>query len=199
MKKTFFTLLVMMMAFGAFAQYQQGRMLVGGTVGFSTTKDKSKAGGTTVTHGTNTDFSIAPQFGYFVIDNLAVGGNLDISLSKYNPENDNDTESTTTSLAIAPFVRYYLPQNIFFHGQFGVGTGKYKETEGNVSQEQKFSTSQWQLAVGYAAFLTDNVAVEPMIGYGSTTRKYKDTNPEFKDLTPGLFIKVGFQIYLGKK
>lgn len=194
MKK--FTILVIVMcgAFGAYAQFEQGRMLVGGTVEFNTLVNKSKFGGTTVTNGRQTSFSLAPQFGYFVIDNLAVGAALDLNLSKYKSD-DGDYESTSTSIEFTPMVRYYLPQGIFFQGQFGFGTGKDKVDNGN-TDDDKYNITSWGLSAGYAYFLTDNVALEPQLGYGGTG--YKDKDSSGKDIYNGLFIRLGLQVYLGK-
>ena len=58
--------------------------------------------------------SIAPQFGYFIIDNLELHLGLGYSFQK---EPDDDKSSTNTSLfVINPGVNYYLPivENKFF-------------------------------------------------------------------------------------
>lgn len=200
MKKLIFTLVLAAVAGAASAQFNQGRMLVGGDFSFSSQTEKSKSGGTTVTFGKTTSIELGPKVGYFLIDNLAVGAALDVSLTKFKPEDaDNDSENTFTTFGIAPFVRYYLSQGIFFQGQFGVGSGKNKSTLGSVSNESKFGVTNLNVGAGYAYFLNDNVAIEPMIGYGSTTLNYKDSNPEFKDLRSGLFLQVSIQAYLGSK
>ena len=92
-------------------------------------------------------------------------------------------------------VRYYLPQNIFFHGEFGLGSSKSKNEPNNA--ESKSSVFSWGVATGYALFLNNNVAIEPMLGYGATSYKDKDTKD--KDINNGFFIQVGFQVYLGDK
>lgn len=181
---------------GAFAQFNQGRMLVGGSFDFSATTNKSKANGRTDTNSKSTSLSFGPQIGYFVIDNLAVGAGLDISLSKWKQEGSS-YESTYTAFVLQPMVRYYLPQGIFFQGQFGIGAGKEKDNYSGTVDEEKFNITTWGLAVGYALFLNDNVAVEPQIGYGSAGRKYKDN--DVKEIDNGLFISVGIQAYLGNK
>jgi outer membrane protein len=195
MKKTTILLFAIFATFGAYAQYNQGRMLVGGSLGFSTQTEKSKYDGNTQTDGNWTSFSLEPQFGYFVIDNLAVGATLDFGLSKWNDEVDSDDDVSSTSIEFTPTVRYYLPQNIFFQGQVGFGAAKYKYGSGTVDEE-KYNTLSFALAAGYAYFLTDNVAVEPMIGYGSYREKDKDS--DVKNINNGLFLRVGLQVYLGK-
>lgn len=197
MKKITILVLAMCGSLGAFAQFNQGRMLVGGSVEFQTTTSKYKNDATTVTTGRSTSFSLAPQFGYFIIDNLAIGAALDLSLSKWKPEDDNG-ESTGTSIALQPIVRYYLPQGIFFQGRFGFGSAKTKyDTFNNNVTEEKYSTLSWALSAGYAFFLNDFVAVEPQLGYGSERLKEKDAN--IKHFDNGLFLRVGLQVYLGNK
>ncbi|HTJ49788.1 MAG TPA: autotransporter outer membrane beta-barrel domain-containing protein [Cyclobacteriaceae bacterium] len=178
----------------SFAQTQQGRMMVGGSLGFSGHTDKTKNNNTTVTTDKYTTFSLAPQFGYFVIDNLAVGAGLDLSAESHKMLY-NDSKSVTTTLQFEPFVRYYLPMKIFFHGSFGVGSSKVKTTDNNVTTTSNGGVTSGSIAAGYAWFLNSNVAIEPMVGYSSTR-----TNPSgnLKYLESGPFIKVGFQIYLGK-
>ena len=195
MKKITLFVISICATFGAYSQYNQGRMLVGGSLSFSTVTDKTKDSGTTTTLGKSTDFSLAPQFGYFVIDNLAVGAGLDIGLGKWKDEFDSDDNWNYSSIELIPFVRYYLKQNIFFQGMIGVGSQKNKYGSANTT-EYKDAIFSWSLAAGYAYFLTDNVAVEPIIGYGSTS--WADKDSDVKDIDLGLFLRVGFQIYLDK-
>ena len=193
--KTITILAVMMLgALGAFAQFSQGRMMVGGSAEFSTETEKRKSGGTSVTQGRWTSFSLAPRFGYFVIDNLAVGAGLGLSLAKWADDADNDDDYTYTSIQFQPFVRYYLPQGIFFQGQVGIGSSNYNY---NNTTDYKSGVASIALSAGYALFLSDNVAVEPLIGYRSTSSKNKQT--EVKDIDSGIFLQIGFQIYLGNK
>ncbi|WP_276372068.1 outer membrane beta-barrel protein [Chryseolinea sp. H1M3-3] len=196
MKKITILMIAMCATVGAYAQFNQGRMLVGGSLAFQSVTSKYKFDGQTTTEGKSTDFSIAPQFGYFVIDNLAVGATLDVTLSKWK-DDDGDYESTATILEFQPTVRYYLPMGVFFQGQFGIGTGKYKDDEDGNVDEEKFTRTSFAGAVGYAIFLNDNIAIEPMIGYGSSGDKYKDA--DYKDINNGLFVRVGIQAYLGNK
>jgi hypothetical protein len=194
MKKFTILAFALFATIGAYAQYNQGRMLVGGSLGFSTQTEKTKFDGTTRTDGKWTSFSLEPQFGYFIIDNLAVGASLDLGLSKWKDEDDSDDDYSTTSIEFTPTVRYYLPQNIFFQGQVGFGTSKDKYGSGSVD-EDKYNTFSFALAAGYAYFLNDNVAIEPIIGYGSTSHKDKDSDAKY--INNGLFLRVGLQVYLG--
>lgn len=193
MKKITILAIAICSTFGAYAQYSKGRMLVGGSLSFSAETEKTKYDGNTQTDGKWTSFSLEPQFGYFVIDNLAVGASLDLGLSKWRDDDDSDDDYTSTSIEFRPTVRYYLPQNIFFQGQVAFGSSKDKYGSGNVD-EDKYSNSGFTLGVGYAYFLNDNIAIEPLIGYGSWGQKDKETDTKYVD--NGLFLRIGFQIYL---
>ena len=72
----------------------QGSMMLGGSAGF------------TMQAADGNDFyiiSFAPQFGYFVVDNLAIGAAVSVTKMK-----DIDP-----SFGIGPFVRYYLNNGLF--------------------------------------------------------------------------------------
>jgi outer membrane protein len=67
-----------------------------------------------------TSFGLAPEFGYFITDNVAIGGSLGYTYSKVDIE-DSDAVS---AFGIAPYVRYFLIQS----GNFGLylqGGGQY--------------------------------------------------------------------------
>jgi hypothetical protein len=196
MKKHIFTLLLSVISMAAFAQFNQGTKMVGGTVSFSSTTTKGKWDNTTRKLETTTNFSMAPQFGYFVIDRLALGAALDFSLSNYKSKTDEEDVSYTT-IQIAPFVRYYLPAGVFFEGQFGVGTSKASGKNWNgATVEGKENIFSWSLAAGYAIMINESVAIEPMLGYGSINYANPDADNDYRQLNPGIFLQVGFQIYL---
>jgi outer membrane protein len=195
MKKITILVIAIASSFAAFAQYNQGRMLVGGSFELSTNTDKTRDGGRTITNGTRTTFNLSPRFGYFIMDNLAIGAGVGLGLSKWNSKN-NGSDYNTSSISFQPFARYYLPVNVFFHGEFGVGTSTTKSEDSNFA-DYKYNSINLALGAGYALFLTDNVAVEPMLTYRFSRSKYDYDNE--KNIDSGLFLSVGFQIYLGNK
>jgi outer membrane protein len=196
MRKLFFTLLVTLASMSAFAQFQQGRMLVGGNVGLELKTNKTKFDGSTDTNGKYTSFSLEPQFGYFVIDNLAVGAGLNLTLSSWKPDG-SDGKSTSSLIALSPFARYYFGPGIFGEAKVLLGASKDKDDFGGNTDEKKFNVTGLSLGAGYAIFLNDNVAIEPMIGYETIGYKNKTSGePDYKDIDSGLFVRVGFQIYL---
>jgi len=192
MKKITILTIILFTSLVAFAQFEKGRALIGGSLAFSTETQKSKGNGSTVTLGKETSFSFDPQAGYFIIDNLAVGAGLGITMTKWKDEFDNDEDESYTSFEFQPVVRYYLPVGVFFQGQVGVGTAKWKYEDG--SPDEKYGTSSFSLAVGYAHFLNEHVAVEPVVAYRSRGQKDKDT--DYKYVYGGFFFGLGIQVYI---
>jgi hypothetical protein len=201
MKKILLTLLVFVTFYAAFGQFvKQGAMMAGGTVSFVSSTDKNKTGGVTVTNGTSTIFSLAPNFGYFLANNLALGTALQLSFGKSDPGNPNYGRSNFTAISLVPFVRYYLNMGIFFQGEFGVGSVRSKSTIlGNANTIEKISSSSWSIATGYTIFINENVAIEPMLDYGNSMSRSKSSTIERKSIHPSLVLKLGLQIYLRKK
>lgn len=196
MKKLFVLCLFLFLTKFSFAQFNQGRMLLGGGLGFQSNTSKVKGSGATVTEGRGTIISVNPRFGYFFIDNLAGGLSLEISSSTEKPEGSND-KFTATAFAVSPFVRYYIKPGIFVQGEYGFGSVSEKATSGNSSNEETRPLSRWSLGAGYALFLNDHVAVEPFVGYQSLG--VKDSDVDVRSVNAGLFINLGIQVYLGDR
>jgi outer membrane protein len=195
MKKILLTVFALTMFNVAFAQFNKGRMIVGGAVGFQTTTEKQT--GTTPTAKENT-FSLSPNFGYFVANKFAVGLNLNLSntTEKYSG-GSYDYKIITRSFIASPFVRYYFGPGIFVQGQYGIGSAKSGYDDPSSSNTTKYAVSQWSLGIGYAYFLNDHVAIEPSVKYQSSVLKEK--GQDIKDTNSGIAINIGFQIYLGKR
>jgi outer membrane protein len=183
MKKTLLTICALMLLNAAFAQFNQGRMLVGGSLGFSSTSNKANSGGTITSDNKETILSVSPNFGYFVVDNVAVGGSLTYISDTY--KSTGGYSSTSSELLIGPFVRYYVAPGFF--GQGAVAIGSESGPTANLTK--------WSLGVGYAHFLNDHVAIEPLIYYGSLTGKNNGVTAS----TSGLYFSVGIQAYLGDR
>src|SRR5262245_55192533 len=86
MKKLAFTALVIFLSIGAYAQFEQGTIMVGGNFSADFNTLKSKNGSTTSTIGKQTDISFGPTAGYFIIDNLAAGLGLGITSSSFKAD-----------------------------------------------------------------------------------------------------------------
>lgn len=143
MKKIHLTISILMLfAATSYAQIQKGSVLVGASsnLGFSSTSYDGADDNFNV-------FTLDVKAGYFVIDNLAVGLNFG-----YNKFSQGDSDASTTLFGL--FGRYYVNGKIFV----GAGYSSLKLEDSDASNSLPFE-------VGYAAFITDNIAFEPSINY----------------------------------
>lgn len=176
MKKVLFVAFMTVCAQGVFAQINKGQWLVGGTLGFQSSKqgdaDENKV----------TTLTLSPNAGYFFIDKLA--GGLRVS---FESEKNKSEDDATSTLLVSPFVRYYFLDaaekvNVFADASYGFGS---------TGQSDKASLSGFAFTAGPAVFLTPNVALE----LGLTYRSLKVEDVDDRNNTFG--AQVGFQIHLG--
>jgi hypothetical protein len=154
----------------ASAQTEKGDWLVGGLLDLNTAKN-------------STTFNFSPNAGYFVVDNLVIGGNLVIAYDKLG-------DLKITTFGFGPFVRYYFTDEKvrpFFAGDMTFDKRKVESSAGR-NTEDAFS---WFLGGGAAFFINENVAVDGIIGYAHS--KVSD-----EEGSGGLRFRVGFQVYINR-
>lgn len=104
--------LVCVVVFGSFGQTEKGDSMVGGSFTYSSDKLQSARKRTN-------NFYLAPRYGYFLKDNLAIGVELPFNLSRLNFKNfrtyNNDTgfyedrsAPKELSIGFSPFLRKYF-------------------------------------------------------------------------------------------
>ncbi|MBC7923630.1 MAG: autotransporter outer membrane beta-barrel domain-containing protein [Ferruginibacter sp.] len=179
-------------ALTANAQIKEGTVLAGGglSLDFGTHKNERPGSNqnTTVTVETRyTNFTFNPKVGYFFTDDLALGLNLNVN-SNTNKNKDNGIRSTSSSYTFGVFGRYYFPQKLFLEGEAGFGRQSYNEDD---FRNKIFAYS---LGVGYAAFLNDHLALEPMIRYQGTQYTNSRDN-RYRDKYGALRLGLGLQVY----
>lgn len=71
--------------------------------------------------GTVLNFGIAPEAGYFVSDNLAVGLGVFYNYSKFNPDAEGASDIKYNTFGVNPYARYYFLNKGDFrmYGQLG--------------------------------------------------------------------------------
>lgn len=157
MKKVLLVATIMVAGFmSADAQTEKGNFLLGGNVTFQTSD------GTSV-------FMAAPNLGYFVANNIAVGARVNLL-----------TSEGYTAWAAGPFVRgYFLGSDKGkFFGEGGVNIGGADGADTEVG---------FGVGAGYAIFLNRSVALE----FGANYTKTGEAE--------GIFgLGVGFQIHFIK-
>ncbi len=169
MKKLVLTLSLTMSFIMAHAQTERGDGMVGGGLRLNTSDN-------------STEISLTPDAGIFIINNLALGGNISFIYSKYG-------DAKVTSFGIGPFVRYYFTDariRPILHGNLNFLSQKTKilglpSTTNNVTS--------YFLGGGAAIFISDQVSIDGLVGYANSKIKNSSGNG-------GFALTVGFQIYL---
>lgn len=152
------------------AQTDKGTIMAGGQLALKTNKNASV-------------FILNPNFGYFVGDNLAVGGNLRFDFSKAGTVSANE-------FGIGPFMRFYFGKAET--KPFLVVSADYL-TNSIKTSTTKISNSGFGFltGLGFAAFLNRNVAVEGIAGYNYAKYTNADGNGGFS-------LSLGFQLYFNR-
>ena len=185
-------LLLFAIATAAFSQIQKGQYLLGGGINFESAKEAYPINRS---HKSN-DFFISPSIGYFIIDKF--GGGLRIDMSFYNSKGDNvETHSTITG--ISPFVRYYflpVPKNVNAFIDVGYVHSKTKwNSFSNPAYSEK--SKGFKISAGPSIFLTDQIALEFILGFRHTTSD--DFGPGLEPAKSSIFNSgLGLQVHLGK-
>lgn len=162
-------------AFTTQAQTDKGKFIVGGNVSYSTSK--SDAAGAKASH----DFSILPNVGYFVSDNIAVGTGIGYQTSKSAIPSDFGKEG---AFVIAPFGRHYVPvaEKFKFFSQLSVpmafGTTKATNDDLKVGEKTGTSTSIGvALSPGFAYYPSSKIGIEfALNGIAYNNYRLEDAN-----------------------
>lgn len=196
-------LLLSLVAVAAFAvstqaQTEKGKILLGGNVGFSSSKvdgvNKSDIG-----------FSVIPSAGYFVSDNIAIGTGVGYTYDKMVSK-----KTLNQAFEVAPFGRYYvgLSDQFKFFGQLSVpmsfGNNKVVDADGKVGSKVASTTDIGvTVAPGFAFFPTKKIGIEFSVnglGYNNSQIKDEATGAKVKANSFGLDAdtfapKLGVQFY----
>ena len=175
MRKIFFSLFTALVCSAgvAHAQLEKGNVIIGGhlaNMGFGLGEKSSFSLG------------ISPQVGYFVEDNIVLGGKVGLGYQTL------ESEGNIFDYGINAFGRYYLEpgekgvKTLLNHGRFfgemGVGIA------GTNGASLGFN---FNIGPGYAYFITPNVALEGLLKYNGTFGAGSSN---------GLGFNLGFQIHL---
>ena len=153
MKKVLLTLTaVTAITLAANAQTEKGKVMLGGQVSYNGTSTKDSDAKTN-------SFSIIPNVGYFVADNIAVGTGVGYNWSEN--KSDNDNKNTTSSFVVAPFGRLYSANEgpVKFFGQLSVpmSWGTTKANDDKLGTTANYGV---ELAPGIAFFPTSNIGID---------------------------------------
>ncbi len=153
MKKLLLTLTaVSALSLAANAQTEKGKFLLGGTVNYEGTSIKDS-------DAKDNKFGIAPQVGYFVADNIAVGTGIGYSWSE--TETEAGVKNTNNAFTLAPFGRMYSANQgpVKFFGQLSVpmAWGNHEIDGTKIGNTASYGV---ELAPGIAYFPTSNIGID---------------------------------------
>lgn len=173
--------------------FSKGSMFLSGSVGF----DSSKQGDVK-----ENNFTFSPAFGYFVTENIAIGGRLNVQSGKKTMEVAGDElENKTSGFGLDVFGRYYWTPasqfSLFGELAAGFGTEKNKPAGGVEAKTNKFGVNA---GVGVNYFLASNWALEAKwaaLGYnsekldadGAEAKNTFGLNADLSNITLGLIYK----------
>lgn len=231
MKKSILVLTGILLSASLFAQTEKGARLIGvgfGSLSYTNSDSKTSYSNTpTVYNSDGNSFSISvnPNIGWFVKDNLAVGGGLSLSFytSESKSSNTSSTNTTTSKstqpgVYIGPFARYYFSGSKkgmpFAQANFqvGISAGKSKSetSTGSSSETTTKPKGDWNagLQFGYEHFINSSIGFYGSIGfnYGSTKTMYEyrpstGTGYDYTSQYSRFYIPVniGLQVHLAAK
>ncbi|REG87963.1 outer membrane beta-barrel protein [Winogradskyella sediminis] len=157
MKKLFFTAAVAVLGFAnVTAQeeaktfgFSEGDLFIEGMVGFNSSEDKN-------TEEKASGFEISPKLGYFISEDLAIGGMLSFESAKEEVAGTDTADQST--FGVGAFARYYfldLGERFKTYGEFGVG---YASTNYDLA-DVKENTIGAGLDLGINYFVTEKIAL----------------------------------------
>ncbi len=135
------------------------------------------------------NFGFSPAFGFFISDNLLVGGNISFNYNELNSISTYrnifgtpvtlENKSIRRHFALGPEIRHYFTSLSFF---------PFLEIAYNYSKE--LATDQYghifNFTGGINYFISNSVALEPFIGY--SIGKYKNPDQDLNTFSIGIRV-----------
>jgi hypothetical protein len=109
------------------------------------------------------NFNFNPGFGYFIIDNLAVGVNTTFGIEKLSVK--------YYTYGIGPYAKYYFNNGLFLQTETF-----YSSTKAVGSITHKSTVLTIAPGIGYAIFLNSKISLEPSLNY-----RYNNYKSDYND------------------
>ncbi|MTI30531.1 hypothetical protein E1171_06880 [Cytophagales bacterium RKSG123] len=185
-------------------QTSQGNFLLGGVASFNVQNDVGQEGRVST-------LSVSPNFGYFIIDNLAMGLSLPLN---FKWDKWAGGKGRNINLVLGPFAKYYIPvaDRVSFFGETALGLGTT-----NVKQDPRYRPIEpedplldpqirykeilrvYKLGMGLVYFLSPQVGLEGELAYVAQSTRLKSELIDFLNDTEknrNLSFTIGLQVYL---
>lgn len=213
--KNILIILFTVMQSTAFCQGLDGKLQIGGNASFYFNQRQNEDPDNSFVGENNyrqQGVSVFPQVGYFIKENVSVGGRIGYSRSIFDQQIINasrvtvlDSESTSSIFRIGPFVRYHIPvtEQFYFFAQANVeaGFGNTKRTNDENTIEEDVFTFEAGIRPGILFFLTEKVGIEGSFGFLGYHMNNANLNPEPVTITREFGFEmssflIGLQFYL---
>jgi opacity protein-like surface antigen len=163
------------------AQTDTTNLIIGGntSLDFSSLKNIRKTGDWERDGGQTINLDFTGQIGLFVHKNLMLGIGIPFSYSKQTDAFEYDAYTDiTTSISLVPFIRCYIGKGKlkpYLHSGFGMGRGSNKYFESNKKETKvPLQILAYEIGGGLSIFLSDHLAIDLNILYGSATITWTD-------------------------
>ncbi|HLW62253.1 MAG TPA: OmpW family outer membrane protein [Flavobacterium sp.] len=183
---------------------ERGNWVISGStsLNFNSTTPTTKYDGKSQDGIKTSNLIITPSFGYFVIDNLAIGMDLELSSQKteiYDDYNSVYRDAKRTIFAVIPSATYYFSTDSRVFPYIGAGAG-YASAKSKVetSETENDNFFAWKVKAGISYMITNDIAVDFGLNYNQLSTKYNSTsiNPEHKLIAKNFGATLGFSIFL---
>ena len=185
----------------------KGNFLLGSTVGFSTSDSKvtkTEDGVEVPANGpTALQVSVAPNVGYFVFDNFALGLGFDYTFSSVEQPDLDKTDDS--DLLFGPFLRYYIPfeNDMAFFIVTDFGFGKSSDNQLIAGENRSIDNNVFAIGVGpgITIFSNNGIGLEALFKYNYARSNFETEiggiRTSSKTTTSQFDVSVGFQFYFG--
>ncbi len=168
---------------------KKGNVILGGTGSIISNKSTVTDGGENYLK--QFKINLNPTFDYFFIDNLALGGTINLGYSHQESVN-------STNIGIGPNIKYYFKNGILLRSE-----ALYLFTTSDVNKSHSFA---FEAGVGYAFFVNSKVSIEPALLFNTTSDKTTIPERELAGFTipettidqkaKMLIFEIGFHVFL---
>lgn len=183
------------------AQTEKGKRLIGAKtqLGIGVSNHSVETADRHYLSQKNTSIVLTTFAGYFVKENLAIGGELLFSYTRTKDYDYNSTSSKTT-IAFAPFARYYFgakKAKPFVQGAVGIGSlrSNVEYDSSSNAYEDSSTIVTYSATAGVAFFVNDNTAFDLSLGYGGISGANNDDS-EQKGIQDSFGLNMGISIVL---
>lgn len=197
--------LIALLAFigNAHAQTEKGNWMFGGatTFNFNSSKPSAKQDGVSVDGNKSSTITATPSVGYFVINNLAVGMDLELSVQKtkeYDSFSSSPVDVKRTVFGVIPSATYYFKNESKAFPYIGAGAG-YAVAKGKVASTSIEPTNffVWKIKGGVAYMITNDISVDFGLNYNQLSTKFNYPSGEsYKSFNKNFGANLGFTLFL---